>query len=242
MADQGREEPNDNGAGKTEWEDALIRHGVLSAPEKLPTEDEIQLKEIDKLQTKDALESKTLKQLETLEDELEEDVLSKYRKKRLAELKEKAKREKYGEVVQIRASEFVREVSEAGDVWVVLHLFSAERQTCRLLQSCLDTLAKKFKAVKFLKIIYNECIPKYPEKNTPTVLLYYQNDKKAQLVGAEEWGDLRMTPDSVEWVLSKNQVLKTELEENPLQKQPTMTTIRKGFVAPRKSADSDGED
>lgn len=33
-------------AGKTEWEDALIRHGIMAAPEVKPTDDELALKYI----------------------------------------------------------------------------------------------------------------------------------------------------------------------------------------------------
>ena len=39
---------------------------------------------------------------------------------------------------------------------------------CRLLEE----VAKKFKAVKFVKIISREAIPNYPDESTPTVLIY----------------------------------------------------------------------
>jgi hypothetical protein len=37
-------------AGKTEWEDALIKHGIMAAPEVLPTDDELALKHIEQRQ------------------------------------------------------------------------------------------------------------------------------------------------------------------------------------------------
>lgn len=30
-------------AGKTEWEDALIRHGIIEAPPRVPTDEEVAL-------------------------------------------------------------------------------------------------------------------------------------------------------------------------------------------------------
>lgn len=113
------------------------------------------------------------------------------REKRLAELKEKQAKEKYGRVEQLKQPEFVKEVSQAGDgVWVVLLLFInryvscmlttthfccsllLSKPECQLLERCLDRLASKFRAVKFVKMISTECIPNFPDRNTPTLLLY----------------------------------------------------------------------
>lgn len=47
-----------------------------------------------------------------------------YRKKRLAEIREASKVAKFGSVIPISGSDFVREVSQASpDVWVVVILY-----------------------------------------------------------------------------------------------------------------------
>lgn len=56
------------------------------------------------------------------------------RKKRLAEMKEAAKVSKYGSVMQISGSDFVREVSQAPqDVWVVVFLYKEGYFTFQIL-------------------------------------------------------------------------------------------------------------
>lgn len=72
------------------------------------------------------LEEKTLDELDELEDEEDERVLEEYRQKRIAELKELANKSKYGEVHEISAEDYVKEVNNAGeDIWVVLHLYKS---------------------------------------------------------------------------------------------------------------------
>lgn len=73
-----------------------------------------------------SLEEKTLDDLDELEDEEDERVLEEYRRKRIAEMKELASKCKYGEVQEISAEDYVKEVNNAGeDVWVILHLYKS---------------------------------------------------------------------------------------------------------------------
>ena len=47
------------------------------------------------------------------------------RQQRLAEMREKMSRAKFGQVIEISKPDYVREVNEAGqDIWVVLHLYN----------------------------------------------------------------------------------------------------------------------
>lgn len=72
------------------------------------------------------LEEKTLDELDELEDEEDERILEEYRQKRIAEMKELANKSKYGEVREISAEDYVKEINEAGeDIWVVLHLYKS---------------------------------------------------------------------------------------------------------------------
>lgn len=48
------------------------------------------------------------------------------RRKRLLELQEKAARARFGEVIEISAVDYVKEVNQAGtDIWVVLYLYKS---------------------------------------------------------------------------------------------------------------------
>lgn len=62
--------------------------------------------------------------MDELEDSEDERVILEYRNKRIAELKELASKEKFGNVIEISAIDYVDEVNKAGDgIWVVLHLY-----------------------------------------------------------------------------------------------------------------------
>jgi len=59
-----------------------------------------------------------------LDDDDDDRVLQSYRERRLRELKEKAARERFGEVVEINKAEWVTEVTDASkQSWVVVHLY-----------------------------------------------------------------------------------------------------------------------
>ena len=65
---------------------------------------------------------------------------------------------------------------------------------CGLLAQCLDDLAAKHPGTKFVKIISTDCIPKYPDQNLPTVLLYRNTQLKQHLVGLPLYGGRNTTP------------------------------------------------
>lgn len=69
------------------------------------------------------MENKTLDELDELEDEEDEKILLEYRRKRIAEMQELAKKDKYGEIKEISGKDYIQEVNNAGDVWVILHLY-----------------------------------------------------------------------------------------------------------------------
>ncbi len=66
-------------AGKTEWEDALIKHGIMEAPEVVPTEDELALAYQEEMAARDPLAGKSLEQLDELEDDVDDQILNVYR-------------------------------------------------------------------------------------------------------------------------------------------------------------------
>ena len=69
-------------------------------------------KKIKEMSGKKDLEDMNLEELDELEDEEDERILMEYRNQRLAEMKALQERSKYGEVKEITAPEYVKEVSE----------------------------------------------------------------------------------------------------------------------------------
>jgi len=247
LAAQDEESPG----GKTEWEDALIRHGIKAPPPKAgPTDDELQLAVQDSAAgVKQAkLENSTLKQLAAMEDnkDVEEDTIAKIRAKRLAEMKIAAAANKYGTVLHLQEKEFVPEVSKAPeDTYVVVHLYVHSRPECQVLAAHLSTVAAKFKAVKFVKMIASQCIHNYPDSKTPTLIVYKKGELLHNEVGLTAYGGLKMTADSLEWALAVWGVLKTELPENPLLAKPVNAVNITRFVggkAKTGKGESDDDD
>ncbi|SPJ09009.1 phosducin-like protein, putative [Plasmodium sp. DRC-Itaito] len=56
---------------------------------------------------------------------------------------------------------------------VLLHLYSENVISCKVLNNILKELAQKHKYIKFTKGIYNRIIENYPENKLPTILIYY---------------------------------------------------------------------
>ncbi|KAL6138264.1 hypothetical protein ACLB2K_063547 [Fragaria x ananassa] len=153
------------------------------------------------------------------------------KRKRLSELREAAKVARFGSVVPISGSDFVREVSQAPpDVWVVVILYKEGIAECGLLMQCLDDLATKYPATKFVKIISTDCIPNYPDRNLPTLLVYNSGAVKANHVGMRSFGR-RCTPEGVALVLCQsNPVLNDGQSANGHSREAVIEGVRKRFI------------
>ncbi|XP_014471767.1 PREDICTED: viral IAP-associated factor homolog [Dinoponera quadriceps] len=213
------QDPNED----TEWNDILRRKGIIPEKEKEKevTEDQIvNLLEstIDEKtgRAPNNLEEKSLDELDELEDEEDERVLEEYRQKRIAELRELANRSKYGEVREISAEDYVREVNKAGeDIWVVLHLYKSGIPLCTLINQHLTSLARKFPTTKFLKSISTTCIPNWPDSNLPTIFIYCNGNMVKQLIGPLELHGMNLTVEELEWMLGQAEAVPTKIKEDP---------------------------
>ncbi|CAL4978290.1 unnamed protein product [Urochloa decumbens] len=183
----------------TQWDDIQRRLGNLPPkPEPFkppPFAPKVEADEQPK--SKEWLDAREPEELEELEDELDDDrFLEQYRKMRLAELREAAKAARFGSIVPITGSDFVREVSQApSDIWVVVFLYKDGIPECGLLQNCLEELTTRYPATKFVKIISTDCIPNYPDRNVPTILVYNNSAVKGTYVGLQKFGGKRCTPE-----------------------------------------------
>lgn len=95
----------------------------------------------------------------------------------------------YNQVYHLQKPDYSRDVTEASSKAHVLVLLTSSHGTngeSRILIEIWRELAKRFGDVKFCQIRADLCIEGYPEKNTPTVLIYKDGDIKKQLVTLRE--------------------------------------------------------
>ncbi len=201
---------------------------------------------------KDHLEDKNLDELDELEDEEDERVLAAYRNKRIAEMKMLSDKSQFGNVREITAVDYEKEVNQAGEgIWVVLHLYRTGIPLCTLINQHMQSLASKFPMVKFLKSISTTCIPNYPDKNLPTIFVYYENVLKHQIIGPLEFNGMNFKLEDFEWRLHRFGVVKSTLNrneksdfesDNRLKKceDEMIKKIRQGVT--NKPIDDDGDD
>ena len=168
----------------------------------------------------DPLKNRTLDELDELEEEEYADsrMIDSYRQQRLEELKAIAKRNKFGQLMEFSRSEFVKEVTEASkESWVIVLLYKDHIPDSKKLLEVMFQLAKKHPATKFLRIVSDNCIENYPDKNVPTIFLYRDGVVQGPpIIGLALFGGIKETTlATVEWVLAKREAIKTDLEEDP---------------------------
>lgn len=159
-----------------------------------------------------------LDELDELEDSEDEAILLEYRNKRIAELKALAEKRKFGTVREISGQDYVDEVNKAGEgIYVVLHLYKQGIQLCALINQFMTTLATRFPETKFIKSIASTCIPNFPEKNLPSIFIYYEGQLTKQIIGPVELRGEKLTSDEFEYMLGLYGAIKTEIKEDPRQ-------------------------
>ncbi|XP_065162052.1 viral IAP-associated factor homolog [Atheta coriaria] len=209
----------------TEWNDILRSKGILpqKPKEKEITEDDIvnMLEQTikDKQDNSKQMEDMNLDELDELEDSEDEGILLEYRKKRIAEMQALASKERFGWVQEISAQDYIGQVNKAGEgIWVVLHLYKQGIPLCALINQFMQELAGRFKTVKFLKAIAQTCIPNYPDKNLPSIFIYYEGELKKQIVGPLDLRGPNLTCDEFEYILGKAGAVNTDIKEDPRPK------------------------
>jgi len=104
----------------------------------------------------------------------------------------------YNQVYHLQKPDYSRDVTEASSKAYVMVLLESSHGTnpeSRILIEIWRQLAQRFGDIKFCQIRADLCIEGYPEKNTPTVLIYKDGDIKKQIVTLRE---LRGTHTSAE--------------------------------------------
>lgn len=202
----------------TEWNDILRQKGILP-PKKIEPEEELppppdSKSILDKL-TSDELDEK----FDLLEDgEIDGEearFLEEYRRKRIGMMQEMASKARFGSVREVTKADWITEVTNAGDTFVVIHVGEKGHGLCSLIDQHFRKLAQKFPTVKFLRGEASLCIPNYPTSNLPSILIYKSGDLKEQLIGPEAIGGNMFTSKELEWHLAKLGVLESKLTKDP---------------------------
>ena len=111
------------------------------------------------------------------------------RDQRLAELSTIATASVFNQVYHLQKPDYSKDVTEASNkAFVLVHLTSSlgTNIESRLLTELWRELAQKFGDIKFCEIRADMCIEGYPERNTPTILIYRDGDIKKQVVTLRE--------------------------------------------------------
>lgn len=108
--------------------------------------------------------------------------------KRLAELSTLQQTSLFNQVYPLQKVDYAREVTEASNnAFVLVNLTSQGANVeSRVLTELWRQLATKFGDIKFCEIRADMCIEGYPEKNTPTILVYKDTEIRRQLVTLRE--------------------------------------------------------
>ncbi|MDI1487022.1 MAG: Proteolipid protein 2 [Ramalina farinacea] len=198
--------PVDDPNADTEWNDILRKHGVI--PEKPPSPTPMiqeALREAQKEAHENRLEDKDLDELNDLEDEEDEAFLDQYRQQRLAELSEVSNASIFNQVYHLQKPDYSKDVTEAShNAFVFVHLTSSlgTNIESRVLTELWREMARTFGDIKFCEIKADMCIENYPERNTPTILVYKDGDIKRQIVTLIELGGARTSMKDLEGLLA----------------------------------------
>ncbi|KAL5403324.1 hypothetical protein PMIN03_009947 [Paraphaeosphaeria minitans] len=162
------------------------------------------LEEARRLAHENRLEGKDLNELAELEDDEDDDFLEHYRNKRMQELSTINAASVYNQVYHLQKPDYSRDVTEASSKAYILVLLTSSHGTngeSRIMIDIWRELAQRFGDVKFCQMRADLCIEGYPEKNTPTVLIYKDGDIKKQLVTLRELRGTRTNAQDVEQLL-----------------------------------------
>ena len=119
-----------------------------------------------------------------------------FRSQRMAELSTIATASVFNQVYPLQKPDYSKDVTEASHkAYVLVHLTSSlgTNIESRLLTKLWREMGQKFGDIKFCEIRADLCIEGYPERNTPTILIYRDGDIKKQIITLRELGGEQTT-------------------------------------------------
>ncbi|TXT13598.1 hypothetical protein VHUM_00965 [Vanrija humicola] len=212
----------------TEFNDALRAHGILppKPPSRPPSPDIPHITHADAVRaiasTADADQLGNLLEGDNIDSD-DERMFEDYRRRRIAEMRAEEKRGRFGSLEPLAREDFVREVTEGSKLnadgkvepeeapgsdddklkgtGVVVFLFKDSIPLSQHLRPLLAQLAAAHPETKFLSIPATMCIPNYPDKNVPTLLIYRNGDMVGNLIAGAGMNGLKTTVRELEALL-----------------------------------------
>eukprot|EP01017_Pseudomicrothorax_dubius_P036382 TRINITY_DN5201_c0_g1_i14.p1 TRINITY_DN5201_c0_g1~~TRINITY_DN5201_c0_g1_i14.p1 ORF type:complete len:244 (+),score=86.15 TRINITY_DN5201_c0_g1_i14:75-806(+) len=222
----------------SEWDDIQRKLGNYAPIAQETPEHVYNAQAIEKMEQYDPLEKKTAEQLKELEDDLEEDVLNQYMKKRMEEIKEQSSKPRFGKVLEISKQDYVTEVNEAPKgVPVVIHLYQDYVTECRVINERLNDLAAKYQHVKFIRSVATRCVENFPDSKCPTMIFYQDGKILSQVTNADKQIG-KLTVENVERLLARQGVIPS-LEED--EEDAEVRQLQEKFMTRKVKKERSGE-
>ena len=117
-----------------------------------------------------------------------------------------------------------------------------------MLLEILDVLARKHPHVKFVKAIATSCVENFVDAHCPGFFIYKGGEiVMSEVPGSQIFGGVRMTVQTVEFVLNEKGVIEIEFEEDPRDKLKLLNMVTKhgkdvGRRHEAADVDDDGDD
>ncbi|OWT38613.1 GTPase inhibitor [Cryptococcus neoformans] len=214
----------------TEFNDALRRHGILppKPPSRSPSPDIPHITHTDAVRavaaTADADQLVTLIEGDNVDSD-DERMFEEYKRKRLHEMKKEEKKGRFGSMEPLGREDFVKEVTEGSKAdpdgeqiedqddddeessprlkgtGVVVFLFKDSVPLSQHLRPLLNQAAAAHPSTKFLSIPAGLCIPNYPDKNVPTLLIYRNGEMIGNVVAGMGLKGMKTTVRDLEGLL-----------------------------------------
>ena len=227
----------------------MRKHKII--PEKPPDPEPIiqeALIAAEQRKRENRLEDKDLDELDALEDDEDEAFLNQYRQQRLAEITNLQKSSVYGQVYPLQKVDYARDVTEASSkafVFVNLTSSMGVNVESRILTELWRQMAVKYGEVKFCEIRADMCIEGYPDKNTPTILVYKDGDIKRQVVTLRDFRGVKTNMADLERLLVevgavKENDVRLKREDDHDESETKGLRVMRG--KPQKDDDDDDDD
>lgn len=224
----------------SEWEDIHVKLGnyVPRAYEK--PQNEYTTEAMEKLENYDPLAKKNLEELEDLEDDLDEEFLQEYKKKRLEEMNKIAKKPHFGSVFEISRDEYLTHVTNApAESFVVLHLYQDYVEKCKLFNELMSRMANKFPLIKFVKIVSTRCIENFPDSKLPCVIIYKEGKMRSNITNVDI--EMKFNMAGFEEFLVKMGVVERDEDDEEEREISNLKKISKGDKK-NKNQDEDSDE
>lgn len=112
----------------------------------------------------------------------------------MAEISTLQKASVYNQVYPLQKTDYAKEVTDvSADAFVLVNLTSSTggNTESRVLSEIWRQLAPKYGEIKFCEIRGDMCIEGYPDRNTPTILVYKDGEIRRQYVTLKELKGVR---------------------------------------------------